>query len=277
MIRSYRWSAEVLRELRALGLPEAYDQALAAEPFGVYSHRAMLGLLQRCLITNRSWRRAILRRTRRGLLRLDRLIRHRATREWVEALLLAFVLASVLRHTVAAPFKIPSGSMKPTIAVGDHIFASMYSYGLRIPFTGIKWFSAAARRGDIVIFPFPEDPAKDYIKRVIAMGGETITVRGRQTFIDGQLLEEPYAFFDPFMEARLQAQGYSLEYGPYRVPDGHVFVMGDNRYNSADSRVWGAVDGHTLKGRGRIVYWHHDPRSGWFAGYDLLRTGMILR
>ena len=116
----------------------------------------------------------------KGFLRLDLLIPNRTIREWVEALIFAVVVATVVRTYLFAPYQIPSGSMLPTIQIGDHIFASMYSYGSPIPFTDIKLFKNPVLRGDIIIFPFPSDPSVDYIKRAVGLPGETLEIRKDQ-------------------------------------------------------------------------------------------------
>jgi signal peptidase I len=227
----------------------------------------------------------ILKHSRQSLLGLERLIPHRSTREWVEALIFAVVVAVIVRTFLFAPFKIPSGSMVPTIEIGDHIFATMYSYGIPVPFTDTKLFPQQIERGDIVIFPYPLDPSVDYIKRVVALQGETVKVVGKQVFIDGEPLDEPYAHFDRvILNYHQRNGGYQEQHGPFKVPPGKLFVMGDNRFNSADSRVWEDergkprpfVDISSVKGKGRIIYWSHDPEAGWLGGYRFGRIGSFL-
>ena len=133
----------------------------------------------------------------KGFLRLDYVIPNRTIREWVEALIFAVVVATVVRTYLFAPFQIPSGSMLPTIQIGDHIFASMYTYGSPVPFTDIKLFEKPVRRGDIIIFPYPSDPSIDYIKRAVGLPGETLEILNDKVFINGELLDEPYAYFEP--------------------------------------------------------------------------------
>ncbi len=216
---------------------------------------------------------------KRGPMGLERILPWRGLREWIEALTLAFLAALLVRNFLFAPFRIPSGSMIPSILIGDHVFASMYRYGLRLPFTQIRLFSQPVQRGEIIIFPFPENPELDYIKRVIALGGETLEIRDRQVFINGTPLAEPYAFYDLEVLAQLRARGHEAifdNFGPITVPKGHLFMMGDNRLGSADSRVWGFVKESTVKGKASIVYWSHDPRSGLLGGYHWERLGMLL-
>ncbi len=214
----------------------------------------------------------------KGFLRLDNLIPNRTIREWVEALIFAVVVATVVRTYMFAPFQIPSGSMLPTIQIGDHIFASMYSYGSPVPFTDIKLFKKPVLRGDIIIFPYPRDPSIDYIKRAVGLPEETLEIRNDHVFINGEPLDEPYAYFEPNEQRSRQAQGLSSaspvsSFGPVTIPEGKIFAMGDNRYNSADSRYWGFVDLKTVVGKGQIIYWSHDPDENIFGGY---RFGRLL-
>ena len=211
----------------------------------------------------------------KGFMRLDLLIPNRTIREWTEALIFAVVVATIVRTYFFAPFQIPSGSMLPTIQIGDHIFASMYTYGSPIPFTDIKLFKKPVKRGDIVIFPYPQDPSIDYIKRAVGLPGETLEIRNDQVFINGERLDEPYAYFEPNERKSRQAQGLvaapTSRYGPVKIPQGKLFAMGDNRYNSADSRFWGFVDINTITGKGQIIYWSHDPNKSIFSGYKFGR------
>ena len=214
----------------------------------------------------------------KGFLRLDLLIPNNTIREWTEALIFAVVVATIVRTYLFAPYQIPSGSMLPTIQIGDHIFASMYSYGSPVPFTDIKLFKKPVQRGEIIIFPFPQDPSVDYIKRAVGLPGETLEIRKDQVFINGQPLKEPYAYYEPNEREARQNQGLMSStpvsrFGPVKIPEGKIFAMGDNRYNSADSRYWGFVDLKTVTGKGQIIYWSHDPGENIFSGY---RFGRIL-
>ena len=221
-------------------------------------------------------------KTSKGFLRLDFLITNKTIREWVEALIFAIVVATIVRTYLFAPFQIPSGSMLPTIQIGDHIFASMYSYGSPVPFTDIKLFKKPIQRGDIIIFPYPRDPSIDYIKRAIGLPGETIEIQNDNVFINGELLNEPYAYFEP--KERLSRQSNNIasaypvsKFGPVFIPEGKLFTMGDNRYNSADSRYWGFVDSNTVSGKGQMIYWSHDPGANLFSGYKMDRIFDFLK
>ena len=218
----------------------------------------------------------------KGFFRLDFLIPNKTIREWAEALIFAVIVATFVRTYFFAPFQIPSGSMLPTIQIGDHIFASMYSYGSPIPFTGIKLFKKQIKRGEIIIFPYPKDPSIDYIKRAVGLPGETLEIQNDQVIINGNLLDEPYAFFEPQEKLSRQNEGLSSVYpvskfGPVVIPEGKLFVMGDNRYNSADSRFWGFVDSNTVFGKGQMIYWSHDPSSNLVSGYQLNRIFDFLK
>ena len=279
-LRKFELSEPALADMEQSGLDTRLVNALRhQEVRGPLSREQLLEVLGRATrkpVTPQE-KRVVLRHARLGLLRLERFIPHRGTREWVEAALFALVVALVVRTFLFAPFKIPSGSMIPTIEVGDHIFATMYSYGIPVPFTQVKLFPQEIERGDIVIFPYPLDPSIDYIKRVIARGGETVEVRGTQVLVDGRPLDEPYAVYDPGVMAQRERDGAELlRYGPVRVPEGHLFEMGDNRLNSSDSRVWGFVDARTVKGEGQIIYWSHDPHAGLLGGYRWGRIGTLL-
>jgi len=284
--RSYKINDRILEELRSAGMD---DLALASlrslQRNQSYSGNefttALAGIGPKKL--DEDEQRAVTKLARTSLIGLDRFIPHRGTREWVEALVFAIVIALFVRTFLIAPFKIPSGSMIPTIEVGDHIFATMFNYGVPVPFTEEKLFRSEIQRGDIVIFPYPKNPEMDYIKRVIARGGEMVQVKDNRAFINGKPLDEPYAYIDPREWGRMSARGL-IDPGcnfactaPVRVPDGHLFMMGDNRLNSSDSRVWGFVDEKTVRGRGWIIYFSHNPDAGLFGGYRLGRIASILR
>lgn len=174
--------------------------------------------------------------------------------EFTKAIVTAVILAFVIRATVVQAYKIPSGSMIPTLLVGDHLLANKFIYGEKIPLLNKKLLVfRKPRRGDIVIFPCPVDPGKNFIKRVIAIEGDTVEERNKQLFINGRPLDEPYAQHTDHL-LLLQRDNF----GPYLVPHNKVFVMGDNRDHSYDSRYWGYVDINDIKGEAFIVYWSWD-------------------
>lgn len=187
-------------------------------------------------------------------------------REYAEAIIIALLLALFIRTFVVQAFKIPSGSMEPTLLVGDHLLVSKFIYGIRNPFSGGIWVDIRdPRRYDVVVFKYPQNPSQDYIKRVIALPGETVEIRDKQVYIDGEPLLDPKAVFldDEILPAARQPRD---NFGPVRVGDGELFVMGDNRDNSHDGRFWGMVETTALRGKAFVLYWswdHDNRRVRW--------------
>lgn len=182
-------------------------------------------------------------------------------RENIEAILIAIVLALFIRTFVVQAFKIPSGSMKETLKIGDHILVNKFLYGTRIPFTDIALLPLTSpKHGDIVVFKFPEDPDKDFIKRVVGVEGDTIEIRNKQLFVNGAPADYEQAIFtDPVtIPGGVQPRD---NFGPVRVPPGTLFVMGDNRDHSYDSRFWGGVDMKAVKGKAFMIYWSWDKEN----------------
>src|SRR2546422_11018095 len=162
-------------------------------------------------------------------------------REYAEALGVALLLALLIRMFVVQAFKIPSGSMLPTLQIGDHILVNKFVYGARIeiPLTQVSLGQLPGlhepRPGDVIVFIWPKDRSKDFIKRVIAVGAQTVKVRSKQAYINGKPWDDPHASFTP----PRGGPGTGQIYGPYTVPAGTVFVIGDNRHQSYDPRFWG--------------------------------------
>ena len=198
-------------------------------------------------------------------------------REYLESLVVAFILATFIRTFVVQAFKIPTGSMENNLLIGDHLLVNKVVYS---PSLGRLEDGSMAKkpiqRGHVVVFKYPEDPARDFIKRVIALPGETIEIRAKRVYIDGQPLDEPYVHFlepplrpeDP--EYGIRADGRGDDYGPRTVPEGHLFVMGDNRDNSKDSRYWGFLPADQVKGRALMVYWSYEA-----SREEYHRTGYV--
>jgi signal peptidase I len=212
-------------------------------------------------------------------------------REYSESIGVAVAVALLLRAFVVEAFQIPSGSMIPTLEVGDHIFVSKFAFGLSIPFTDSKLLQyAEPQRGDVIVFKFPQDHNIDYIKRVVGLPGDVIEVKQESVYINGKPLpreripsvcpdtESPRGpgFSDErdcelWMETlgdkrheTIQEPGRGgRDFARTVVPAGHVFVMGDNRDNSSDSRVWGTVDLDLVKGKALIVWWSRGETEGW--------------
>lgn len=178
--------------------------------------------------------------------------------EYVEAIITALILALLIRTFVVQAFKIPSGSMIPTLLIGDHILVNKFLYGTQIPFTDKKiLIFREPEKGDIIVFKYPENPTKDFIKRVIATEGDTIEEKNKVVYVNGEPVTERYAYHsDPTM---LSATDRRDTFGRILVPKDKIFVMGDNRDHSYDSRFWGFVDEKEVKGKAFIIYWSWDP------------------
>ena len=173
-------------------------------------------------------------------------------REYGEALLVALLLALVIRTFVVQAFKIPSESMLQTLLVGDHLLASKFSYGVKVPFTNYYVYKGSdPQRGEIIIFEYPNDPSVDYIKRIVGTPGDTIEVRNKQLFRNGEPVKESFIRFT--QPDRIEP--VRDNFGPVTVPEGKYFVMGDNRDNSMDSRFWGFVDRSAIRAKAWRIYW----------------------
>ena len=207
-----------------------------------------------------------------------------AWREWLESLVVIILLALVIRSFIIAPFKIPSSSMVPTLEVGDYLFVTRYDYGFRIPFTDIQFLARPAQRGDVVVFDYPEDRAKDYIKRIVGIPGDTIEYLDNALYVNGEamVLEEigVHSYFmgdnsvdvsglfsEQLFDVKHQVlrQNYSIRDGKWVVPEGHFFALGDNRNNSRDSRFWGFIPQEYLVGKAAIIWW------SWNSGTSNVR------
>nr|HID58952.1 signal peptidase I [Desulfobacterales bacterium] len=179
-------------------------------------------------------------------------------REYVEAILIAVILALFIRTFVVQAFKIPSGSMEPTLLIGDHILVNKFIYGIRIPFVSEPIISIKQpKRGDIIVFKFPEDPNKDFIKRIIGLPGDLLMIKDKKIFINNRPFNDPYGMYsDPFiMPKSIRPRD---NFGPMKIPPHSFFVMGDNRDHSYDSRFWGVVDFSAIRGKAFIIYWSWD-------------------
>lgn len=184
-------------------------------------------------------------------------------REYAETLVIAILLALVIRTFVVQAFKIPSGSMIPTLDIGDHILVNKFIYGVRLPFTDFTLVPIRRpERGDVVVFKFPKDESKDFIKRVIGLPGDTLEVKNKAVYVNGQKMDELYAVHDESGELASLMQGRD-NFGPVSVPKHSYFVMGDNRDHSLDSRFWGFVDESKIKGEAFIIYWSWNGEAKW--------------
>jgi signal peptidase I len=189
---------------------------------------------------------------------------------WMKFLLLALLLAAGFRTWCYAPFNVTSGSMIHTIEVGDHLFVNKHEYGVSIPLTGLRLFPSRVKKSDIIVFPNPRNPAVHFIKRVIATEEDEIEIVGETVYVNGIEEEGKYIYLD---DSLLPIPRNIRK----TVPQGKLWVMGDNRRNSKDSRYWGFVDEKTVEGKGVIIYWSHRPtESILFKGYQLNRVGLRL-
>lgn len=219
--------------------------------------------------------------------------RKSATRQYVESIGLALAVALLLRAFVVEAFQIPTGSMIPTLEVGDHIFVSKFAYAVGLPFTNVKLLELGKpKRGDIIVFKYPPDQSMDFIKRVIGLPGETVELRHNEVFIDGRPMsrellpqsctsregdaeiEDAIRPCEVWLE-HLDGKSHMVhqfihrtdasDFPPHKIPPGNYFVMGDNRDNSRDSRVWGFVPYDLIKGKALVVWWSRDPSRGGFT------------
>ncbi len=174
-------------------------------------------------------------------------------REWIESIVIAVVLALIIRAFIVQAFKIPSGSMIPTFEIGDRIFVNKFVYGARIPFTNFRFPAVSQpKRGDIIVFVSPETPQKDFVKRLIAIGGETVEIREGRIRINGKAIEEPASIRNIYYYNRGDFGGEGLA---LKVPEGSYYVLGDNSASSRDSRYWGFVPKRNIIGKAIVVYW----------------------
>ncbi len=211
-----------------------------------------------------------------------------AVREYAEAFGIAIVLALVIRTFFVQAYKIPSGSMEPTLLIGDHILVNKMIFGLRmpdsvfgmhplpgiIPYGHYVFRLEPIHRGDVVVFVFPPDPTKDFIKRVIGVGGDTVEVRDKSVYLNGRKMDDPHAHYEP-SESQVRVAPRD-RFGPVVVPKDKVFVMGDNRDRSYDSRFWGFVDDNNVEGRAMVIYWSWDSDSNSFIPIRWSRFGRII-
>ena len=190
--------------------------------------------------------------------------------EYAEALIVAILLALFIRAFVVQAYKIPSGSMLNTLYIGDYLLVTRFNYGPKIPFTDREIFRVGdPQRGDIIVFKYPQDPSLDYIKRVVGVPGDVIEMRDKQLYRNGEKVTEGFI-------RNIDPHGISAprdQLSPRVVPQGHYFVMGDNRDDSQDSRYWGFVPRANIQGKAWIIYWSWEGMSNirWS------RIGTIIR
>jgi signal peptidase I len=192
--------------------------------------------------------------------------RKSVAREYFESIVIAVILALFIRTFVVQAFKIPTGSMEPNLLIGDHLLVNRFVFAPTISAAERAFLPMLPiRRGDILVFKYPENPERDFIKRVIGLPGETIELKDHRIHVNGRPIDEPYAHYLPPPEADGRHESTSDDvrerYGPVTVPDDALFVMGDNRDNSADSRYWGFLPRANVKGKALMIYWSFDTEN----------------
>jgi signal peptidase I len=193
-------------------------------------------------------------------------------REYFESIVIAVILALFVRTFVVQAFKIPTGSMENNLLIGDHLLVNKFVYGpTATPVERTLLPIGAIHRGDILVFKYPEQPDRDFIKRVIGLPGETLEVREKKVYINGSAIDEPYAhFLTPASEASAFHEVTSFDvrerYGPVTIPPNHYFMMGDNRDNSQDSRYWGFLPRENIKGKALLIYWSYQAERDEYQG-----------
>jgi signal peptidase I len=192
-------------------------------------------------------------------------------REFLESLGIAVLIFLVIRTFAFQAFRIPTGSMENTLLPGDFLFVNKFFYGARLPFTEVRLPGfTEPKRGDIIVFQFPDDPKQDYIKRCIGVGGDVIEVKNKEVYVNGIRQEEPYIVHnDGAMRADVRDNMPAV-----KVPPDHLFMMGDNRDFSYDSRFWGPVDMHLVRGKAWITYFSWDKDKHLFSLGELEVKGL---
>lgn len=179
-------------------------------------------------------------------------------KEYAKAIIIAIIIALFIRTFVVQAFKIPSGSMKETLLIGDHILVNKFIYGVKIPFLRKTIIPAKEpERGDIVVFIYPVDRSKDFIKRTVAVEGDVVEIRNKKIFINGEPYEDGHGIYTDSLVIPRSMQPRD-NFGPVKVPEDSIFVMGDNRDQSFDSRFWGFVKLEDVLGKAFIIYWSWD-------------------
>lgn len=229
------------------------------------------------------------------------MLKKNPTREWLELIISIVLIVFVIRLAIVEAFRIPTSSMENTLLVGDFLLVNKFIYGVRspdwvgVPFTRAGFFVPFLRTpafkepepGDIVVFRYPKDPNLSYIKRLIAVEGQTVEIRDKQVFIDGKLFEDPpwskftskmiypAKYVDRNIVPQKMQNRNRDNFGPVTVPEGQLFVMGDNRDNSSDSRYWGFLSREKVIGKALIIYFSWDKLKSWGKLHKKIRWERI--
>jgi signal peptidase I len=204
--------------------------------------------------------------------------RKSTAREYFESIVIAVILALFVRTWVVQAFKIPTGSMENNLLIGDHLLVNKFVFGPTASAIDRAVLPVRdVRRGDIVVFKYPDEPERDFIKRVIGLPGDTLELRAKKVYVNGQPLDEPYVhFLVPASEgSEVTSMDVRDRYGPVSVPADQYFVMGDNRDNSQDSRYWGFLPRSYIKGKALMIYWSFDS-SGPGSFFTRIRWERLL-
>ena len=195
-------------------------------------------------------------------------------REYFESIVIAVILALFVRTFVVQAFKIPTGSMENNLLIGDHLLVNKFVFGPASSVERTLLPIGTIRRGDVLVFKYPEQPDRDFIKRVIGLPGETLEVREKKVYVNGSPLAEPYAhYLTPASEGSAFHEVTSFDvrerYGPVTIPPDQYFMMGDNRDNSQDSRYWGFLPRANIKGKALLIYWSYEAERNDYEGEGL--------
>jgi signal peptidase I len=211
---------------------------------------------------------------------MQRDVKKSMLREYFESIVIAVILALFIRTFVVQAFKIPTGSMEENLLIGDHLLVNKFIFGPAVSSLERTLLPlATVKRDDVVVFKYPEEPDRDFIKRVIGLPGETVEVREKKVYINGKPLDEPFVHFlqpaaAPSELHEITSFDVRERYGPVTVPPNQYFVMGDNRDNSQDSRYWGFLPSDYIKGRALVIYWSYEAER---EDYQERGAGSTLR
>ncbi len=197
-------------------------------------------------------------------------------REYFESIVIAVILALFVRTWVVQAFKIPTGSMENNLLIGDHLLVNKFTFGPTPLAIGRAVLPVRSiRRGDVIVFKYPDEPDRDFIKRVIGLPGETVELRNKKVYVNGKALDEPYVHFltPPSTDYQeVTSSDVRERFGPVTVPADHYFVMGDNRDNSQDSRYWGFLPRGYVKGKALMIYWSYESGREDYIDEGLLTS-----
>ena len=206
-------------------------------------------------------------------------------REYFESIVIAVILALFIRTFVVQAFKIPTGSMENNLLIGDHLLVNKFVFGpSKTALERALLPMGTIERDDVIVFKYPEEPERDFIKRVIGLPGDTLEVRDKKVHVNGQMLDEPFAHYvdaPPTPSGFREVTSFDVRerYGPVTVPPNQFFVMGDNRDNSEDSRYWGFLPRENIKGKALLIYWSfestREDNEATGAGATLRRMGSV--